>query len=135
MVRIDSEALWVFRPGLTDHLEGCAPSQGLEVSGEALGHHKDQHVRFQRCEVGIVEDLDRGLFDRPVHALDLAVGPGMVDLGQTVLDAVFVADAIKNVPTEAIGRAAAIPRLLSERYTVVSEDCVDLIRKRLHCLT
>lgn len=52
-----------------------------------------------------------------------------------MLDAVFVTDAIKNVATEPIGRAVAIPRLLSEGHTVASEDCVDLVRKRLHYLT
>lgn len=46
MVRVDSEVLWVFRPSLTDHLEGCAPLQGLEVSGEVVGHDKGQHVRL-----------------------------------------------------------------------------------------
>ena len=51
MVRIDSESLWSFRPGLTDHLEGSAPSQGLEVSGEVVSHHEGQYVRRQRSEV------------------------------------------------------------------------------------
>lgn len=107
MVRIDSESLWGFRPSLTDYLEGSAPSQGL----------------------------DRGFFDRPVHALDLAIGPGVIGLGQTMFDAVLVADAIKNVSPEPIGRAVAIPWLLSERHTVVSEDSVDFVWKRLHYLT
>ncbi|MNG04948.1 hypothetical protein D3C84_881160 [compost metagenome] len=102
MVRIGNESLWIFRPGLTGHLEGSAPSQSLKASGEVVGHHEGQHVRLQRSEVGIAEGLDRGFFDRPVHALDLAIGPGGVGLSQTMLDAVLVADTIKNVSTEAI---------------------------------
>lgn len=76
VVRIDSESLWIFRPGLTNHLEGSVPSQGLEVPGEVVGHHKGQYVRHKRCEVEIVEGLDRGFFDRPIHTLDLAAGHG-----------------------------------------------------------
>jgi len=102
MVRIGNQLLWVFRRGLTGHLEGSAPSQSFEVSGEVVGHHEGQHVSLQHSGVGIAEGVDRGFFDRPVHALDLAIGPGVVDLGQTMLDAVQVADTIKNVPTEII---------------------------------
>lgn len=46
MVRINSESLWIFRPGLADHFEGSAPSRGLEVSDEVVGHHEGQDVRF-----------------------------------------------------------------------------------------
>lgn len=105
------------------------------MSDEVAGHHEGQHVRFQRSEVRIVEGLDRGLFDRPVHALDLAIGPRVIGLGESIFYAKLVADAIKNVSTEHIGRAIAIPGLLSERHTVVSQDGVDFVWKRLHCLT
>ena len=33
--------------------------------------------------------FDGGFLDGPVHALDLAVGPGMLDLGEPMLDAIF----------------------------------------------
>lgn len=58
MVRIGNESLWVFRPGLTGHLEGSA--------------------------------------------LDLAIGLGVVDLGQRMLDAVHMANTIKNMSTKAV---------------------------------
>lgn len=102
MVRIGNQSLWVFRPGLTGHLEGSAPSQCIEVPGEVVGHHECQHVHLQRSGVGIAEGVDRCFLDRKVHALDLAIGPGVVDLGQTMLEAVQVADTIKNVSTETI---------------------------------
>lgn len=59
----------------------------------------------------------------------------MVGLGQTIFDAVLVAYAIKSVSTEIIGRAVAVPWLLSERHAVVGQDGVDLVWKRLHYLT
>ena len=38
-----------------------------------------------------------GLLDRAVHALDLAVGPGMVGFGQTVINVVTGAGDFKGV--------------------------------------
>lgn len=112
LVRINRESLWIFRPGLKYQVEGSAPSQGLEVSGEVVSHHEGQYLRLQRSEVGIVMRLDGGVFDRSVHALDLAIDPRVVDLGQPMFDGVFVTDTIKNVPTKPLGRAVAIPGLL-----------------------
>ena len=46
----------------------------------------------------VVEALDGGLLDGPIHALDLAVGPGVGRFGQAVLHAVFAANAVETVP-------------------------------------
>ena len=45
----------------------------------------------------VMVSLDSRLFDRPVHPLDLAVGLGMLDLGEPVLDPVFVAAHFEHV--------------------------------------
>ena len=45
----------------------------------------------------IVEAFDRGLLDGSVHPLHLAIGPGMVELGEPVLDAVLGADPIEDM--------------------------------------
>src|SRR3546814_13483984 len=47
--------------------------------------------------VVVVETFDGGLLDRAVHPLDLAIRPGMLHLGQPVLDGVVAADAVKDV--------------------------------------
>ena len=47
--------------------------------------------------VVVVEALDGRILDGPVHPLDLAVGPWMVDLGEPVFNPVVVADPIKDV--------------------------------------
>lgn len=51
----------------------------------------------QLIVIVIVEALDGGVLDGPIHPLDLAVRPGMVDLCEPVLDAMFVADAVEDV--------------------------------------
>lgn len=41
--------------------------------------------------------LESGFLDRPVHSFDLAVRPGMFDLGKAVLDPILVTDPIGDV--------------------------------------
>ena len=45
----------------------------------------------------VVVAFDRRFFDCPVHALDLTVRPGVVHLGQPVVDLMFATDAVENV--------------------------------------
>lgn len=46
----------------------------------------------------VMAPLDRSVLDGSVHPLDLTVSPRMVGLGQAMLDAVLVADAIEHMP-------------------------------------
>src|SRR6476646_11784390 len=55
----------------------------------------------------IVIALDGGLLERSVHPFDLAVGPWMVGLGETMLDLVLAADTIEHVHPVAGSRASA----------------------------
>ena len=49
----------------------------------------------QLIVVVVVEALDRGVFDRPVHPPDLTVRPRLVGFGQPVLNPVGLADHVK----------------------------------------
>ena len=66
---------------------------------------------------------NRCVLDCTVHPLDLAVGPWMGGPGQAMLDIVRLADQIKTHFAE--GHAVAVPRLLGELDTIVSEDRMD----------
>ena len=55
---------------------------------------------LEALEIGIVEDLDGGFLDGPVHPLGLAIGPGVVWLGKLVLDSALLADTIEDVGAE-----------------------------------
>ena len=46
---------------------------------------------------GVVKCLGRGVLDRPVHPLDLSVGPGMEGPGQAMLDAVPLAERTERM--------------------------------------
>ena len=47
-------------------------------------------------------------FNGAVHALDLAVGPGMVRFGKSVVDAMQQAGAIEGMPAKAGGWSLSI---------------------------
>src|SRR4051794_41247356 len=78
VVRVDLERSRVVCPGLTDGLEGCSLSEPLQVLAEVVGRDKGEDVGLQALEVGVVEHLDGGVLDGPVHPLRLAIRPGMI---------------------------------------------------------
>lgn len=51
----------------------------------------------------VVVAMDGGFFDGSVHALNLAVGPGMVWFGEPVFYGVAKADAVEGMATQASG--------------------------------
>src|SRR5215204_767551 len=114
MVRVDFEWCRVLGPGLLDGLEGCSPSQRLEVLGEVVGGHEGEDVGLEAFQLLVVEGLHGGVLDGPVHALGLAVGPGMVGFGEPVLDAVLPADAIEHMAAQAGGGPGAVLRQVGE---------------------
>ena len=57
-----------------------------------------------------------------VHSLDLAVCPGVVRLGQPVLDAMLVADPVEQVNAVSRGRAGAVPGLDGSMSKAVNRD-------------
>lgn len=60
----------------------------------------------------VMEALDGRLFDRAVHSLDLTVDPGMVLLGEPVLDVVRLTDHVEaHLP---LPGGAAVARLVGE---------------------
>ena len=68
----------------------------------------------------IVIAPDGGFLQRPVHPLHLAVGPGMVGFGQSVLDAMLAAAQVKHVRCKSRGRTVGISQREGELDTIVS---------------
>lgn len=73
----------------------------------------------------VVEPFHSRVLDRAIHPLDLAVGPRVVGLGQSVLDAVGLADHVEAHRPGIDG--VAVPRLLGELDAIVGQYGVDLI--------
>ena len=78
---------------------------------------------FMRRMAIVVIAFDRGFLDRPVHSLDLYIGPGMLDLGQPVLDALFVTDLVEDVV-----EGVFVMRHVGELDAVVGQHGMDRMR-------
>ena len=102
--------------------------------GEVVGAHESLNVGLERLGIGVVERLDRGLFHGAVHPLGLAVRPGMVGLGQPVLDAVLAADAVEDMPHPPCYRPAPVLGQVGEGHPVVGQDRVQPVGEGGHDL-
>ena len=65
--------------------------------------------------------LNSGFLDRSVHALDLAVRPWMLDLGQPMFDVIFLAAHIEHMRHVSCRRAIRVARRESELDPIVGE--------------
>lgn len=88
---------------------------------------------LQLSVIVVVEALDGGLLDDPVHPLDLSVGPRMFDLGKPMFNAVLEAN-----PANEVIKRVSITRLVRELDTVVGQHLMKvygtaLIRLRRNC--
>ena len=83
----------------------------------------------------VVEALDGSVFDGAVHSLNLAVGPGMLYLGQPVLNAVLSTPHVEHMGHIGRRRHIGIAGRECELNAVVRQDGVDFLGYgRNHCL-
>ena len=80
-----------------------------------------------------METFNAGFFDGPVHSLNLSVSPRMLDLGESVFNAMRSADAAKNVIT-----SVSITSAIRELDAVIGQyrmegiwHCLDQIAQEL----
>jgi hypothetical protein len=92
------------------------------------------HVGF------VVVAPDRRLLEGPVHAFDLAVGPGVLGLGQAVVDVVLRTGELESMGAEGlaglqgafdVGCRRALVAGGGEVGAVVGQDGVNLVGNRL----
>jgi hypothetical protein len=85
----------------------------------------------------IVVAMDSGLLDGAVHAFDLAIGPGMFDFGQPVINVVSGASTLECVTPEQLSFCPHFPDVcwrpaaaswISELNAVVGENSVEIVR-------
>lgn len=70
---------------------------------------------------------DDGFFDLPIHSLNLAVCPRMIDLGKAMLNAVFPAAYVKHVGDVSGRRTLGVARREPELDAIVCQSCMDLV--------
>lgn len=107
---IEPEAFRAVCPDFVDVFEGREAVQRLKPFDEVAGQKEVGEVPLQLV-VGFVVIAGDGRFpEGAVHALDLAVGPGVVQLGEPTFDAMGLAEQIEGMGTP-LGRwPRAMPR-------------------------
>ena len=86
-------------------------------------------LRAQLIMAVVLISFHRRVLDRAVHSLDLAIGPRVVWLGQSMLDPIGVADHVEaHLP-----RVCCVPvaGLLGELDAIVGQDRMNAIRDSL----
>ena len=122
MDRIESESVRVVCPDFADVFVGREAFEGLEPPAVVVGIDEVGEVALGLPVAVVVIALDGGFLDRPVHAFDLAVRPGMLDLGQPVLDSVLVAPHIKHMGHVPGRRAIRVTRRKRELNAVAPAE-------------
>ena len=97
MVRILGEAFGLGSPCFADEFVGCEAAETLEAAGEVVGGDEVLEVSPELVVAIVVETFDGCVLDGAVHPLDLPIGPGMVDAGEAVLDAMLLASHGEHV--------------------------------------
>ncbi len=112
MVRVEHKLLRLVCPDFADVFVRREAAERLEAAGEVVGGYEVCEVYPQLLVALVVEAFDGGLLDGAVHPLDLTVGPGVVRLGEAVLDVVGLADHVEAHLARPGG--VAVARLLGE---------------------
>ena len=113
---IYDESCWFACPDFTDVFIGCQAFQGFEATRVIIGVHKISEMVLELLVVVVMITLNSCLFDGSIHAFHLAIGPGMLDIGKPVLNAVLIADPVKDVL-----ESEALPLLIGKLNTVVCQ--------------
>lgn len=82
---------------------------------------------LELCVIVVVVALDGGVFNGAVHPLDLAIGPGMFDFGQPVLNAILPAPHVEHVRHVARCWSIGVAGREGELDAVVGQNGVDFI--------
>lgn len=125
---IESKSIRFFLPAFADELIGREAMERLESFGEVVSGDEVAEVGSQLVVAVVVVALNRGLFDGAVHALDLAVGPGMIGFRETVVDAMQQTDPIEWMAAKAGCWSLSILWKISELDAVVGEHGMNPIR-------
>lgn len=97
MVRVRRKLSGFVLPYLADGLIGCEAFERREATTEIASGDKVCEVLLKLVVGIIMVALDGCFLDRPVHPLYLSIDPRVFHLSQSMLDAVLVTYAVKNM--------------------------------------
>ena len=134
--RIENESFWLRSPAFADVFERREALQSLEPASEVIGCDEVREMLSKLLMALVVEALDCGFLDGPVHSFDLSVGPGVLWFGQPMVDIVSSAGEFESVSTEErascdglfdLADSQATAAWYREVDTVIGENRMDLV--------
>jgi hypothetical protein len=123
MVRIPGKAFWLFLPASAEVCIRGESFERLESLGEVRGQQECLQVGFQGLVGLVVICFHRGVFARAVHAFHWASRPGMVGVGQPMVAARLMTDAITEM-LKGVLLALAVGKL----EAMIGQPGVDRVR-------
>ena len=124
---VRGESFWFLCPYCADVFEGREAREGFEPPPIIIGVDEVVKGGVELSMALVMIACNGGVLDRPVHAVHLAIGPGMLDRGEAVLNSVFLAAHVDQMGDGRGGRAVSVARRERERDAVVRQpggDCV-----------
>ena len=90
-------------------------------------------MRFQALQFRVMKGLDGGFLNGAVHALGLPVRPRVIRFRQLVSNAVFIANATKDVHSQkGVDGVVSVFGQVCKSHAVVSENGVNLVGKSVN---
>ena len=115
---IEPELIWVFCPAFANVFVSREASQGFQALGEVVSGEEGSEMFSELVVAVIMVAADGCLFQRAVHAFDLAIRPGMLRLCEPVIDVAFGAGVLKSMGSEDFASGQAFLDLLGLRTSV-----------------
>ena len=126
---VESESFGLLCPELANSLEGSQTLETLQALGEVVGIEECGEMRAKAAMRLVVEASDGGVLDGSVHPFDLPVRPGMVELGEAMLDAELSAGQIKGVGTEGLAAREQLLNLADAPATLRRRELKAVVRQ------
>lgn len=135
MAWIDFETVWFIPPAFANELIWREASERLEPASKVVGVDEVAEMASALVVIFVLEAADGGVLYGPVHPLDLSVRPGMVGLGEALLDGVGATEVADRMAHVTRGRAVAVLEKRRELDAVIRQDRVHAVGNRFdQCL-
>lgn len=133
---IERESFGLFCPSFANEFVRREAFEGLEAATEIVAGNEVSQMLPKLIMAVVIIAFDGSVLDRPVHALDLSIGPRMFRSGRSMFDIVPSASVFEGMsseyfaicdcfPDERNGRATSTWR--GELDAIVGQNGVDLI--------
>src|SRR5918993_5905184 len=121
MDRVEREPFRLGYPCFADEFVGGEATQALQPATEVVGADEVLEVAPELLVAVVMVTPDGGVLDGPVHPLDLAVRPRVVDPGAAVFDSILPTAHREHVRDDACGGPVGMARREAELDAVVGE--------------